>query len=226
MRCLEISRARLVNGFAPSSLPSLNGAMIDQADAEPRRRLGGICLIAAPLLLFVADLFQVFSGYGFVWTTIDWVAFVFFIPAALALGHVTRPQCNLLGLVGSGCVIVGAMAAAQTIALFRIRGVLLHGVPGLPADTLQRIFKADPRLFLTIFPLGLFFSTGLILLGLALLRTGRFGLVAPVLLALGGLIFPFGHAAGVAAGLFAGDLLLVIGMSWLGQRILTEPGAW
>jgi hypothetical protein len=200
--------------------------MIDPADAERRRQIGAVALIAAPILLLLADLLQVFSGYDFASTSVAWIAFVLFIPAALALGHVTRPECSLLGLVGSACVLIGAMAAAQTVALFRIRGVLLHGVPGLPADTLQRIFRAEPRLFFTVFPLGIFFTLGLILLGLSLLRTGRFGLAGPLLVALGGLIFPFGHAAGVAAGLIAGDLFLVIGMSSLGRRILADPAVW
>jgi hypothetical protein len=195
-------------------------------DAELRRRIGGISLIAAPLLLLLADVLQIFSGFDFAWTTIDWIAFVLFIPAALALAHLARPEASFLGLIGAACVVIGSMAAAQIFAFFRIRGVLLHGVPGLPGDTLQRIFKADPRLFLTVFPLGIFLSAGLILLGLSLLRTGRFGVGAPLLLALGGLIFPFGHAAGVAVGLLIGDLLLVFGMASLARRILSEPQIW
>lgn len=123
-------------------------------------------------------------------------------------------------------MIVGAMAAAQMMALFRVRGVLLRGVEGLPADALQRIFKAEPGLFLTVFPWGLLFPIGLLVSGIALLRTARFGAALPLLLTLGGLLFPFGHAAGVAAGLIGSDLLLVVAFGGLARRIWRDPAAW
>lgn len=77
----------------------------------------------------------------------------------------------------------------------------------------------------TLMP-GALFPLGFLLLSVALLRSREFPTAAVVLLGVGAILFPIGHAVGVTPALIGGDVVLVVAMSWIASHLRARPALW
>lgn len=198
---------------------------MELSDASNRRRLiAGFCLIAAPALLLVADVMQINGRFDFEWTVVMWISFVLFVPAVLGIVHLLRNRADYCGLLGGALVVIGAMAGAGMMTIFRLNAVLKAGGEREFAQLIASAFKANPALPFSIFTPGPLFPLGFIVLAVGLYQARIFSLWMSLVLALGGVLFPVGHAVGVKAALIGGDLLLLGALAWLGWRLLSKSG--
>jgi len=132
------------------------------------------------------------------------LAFAAFAAGLLELRHTlgTRPD----GLLTTGIVLafLGAVAGASMQALFRARQVLDQA---FQTEALA-VLRDHRGITLTTLAPGILFPAGLLVLSLVLFR--RIGALPAAALGLGAVLFPLGHAAGVAAALLAGDAILLV----------------
>ncbi|HEX8211933.1 MAG TPA: hypothetical protein VF584_17285 [Longimicrobium sp.] len=196
-------------------------------DHPTLRTPAAACLIAAPLALTAADLLQLSRSAPFGWTVVMWLAFVLFVPAIFALGHVARSRAPTLGVVAAAVTLVGAMAGASMQVLFRTSAVLESAALSVESRAAVEAALSDhPLLTLTTLVPGILFPLGLIFLGLLLTRHHLGARPATFLLVLGGVLFPMGHAAEVDVALIGGDLVLLVALSWLAREIQRRPELW
>jgi len=150
------------------------------------------------------------------------------MPAAmLGLSQLLRASADRAGLLGAAFALIGWAAATRittVIQLDTLTGSVIAGGEGVSA--IGSALQSAPAVFVSIFPVGLFFPLGIILLGLALFRWHPASRWAGLLLALGGLLFPVGRAAGIGFAIVACDITLGAAFAALGWLILTRPAAW
>jgi hypothetical protein len=151
---------------------------------------------------------------------------VLMIAAVLGLSQLLRERADVLGLAGATCALVGWAASLRITAVIHLDMLLRAGVEGVPPSALETTFKSAPALFVSVFPVGLFFPLGLIMLGLALFRWRPVNRWLGLLLALGGVLFPVGRAVGIVPAVIACDLVLAAAFAALGRQILTRPEVW
>jgi hypothetical protein len=152
---------------------------------------------------------------------------VLMIAATLGLSQLLRVRADWAGLLGATSTLVGWAAATRISVLIQLDALLGRaGVEGVPASTLESAFKAAPAMWVSVFPVGLFFPLGLITLGLALFRWRPVNRWLGLLLALGGVLFPLGRAMGIEAAMVACDITLAAAFAAIGWQILTRPEVW
>ena len=191
------------------------------------RRPAALCLVAAPLLLTVGDLAGVLSRRQTIhWTVLLSLAFCVFVPAVFALAHLVRTRAPRAGLLLGSVAFLGAMAGASMQAFFRA-ALQLQQASSSPVVTAaaERAWGA-PAFFLTTVAPGLLFPLGLLGLGLALVTGRRVPRAPALLLCVGALLFPVGHAVGLSAALIGGDLVLLAALAWIAAVVLGRPGLW
>lgn len=200
---------------------------MDISGASNRRRLiAGISLIAAPALLLAADVIRVIGGFDFESSVVAWVSFVLFVLAVLGVTHLLRNRADYLGLIGGAFCLVGAMAGAGIVTIFRLNAVLTAGGDGNLAPVFESAFNARPALQTSIFMPSVLFPLGFIVLAVGLYRARVSSVWLALLLAFGGLLYPIGRAVGVTAALLGGDVLWLVSLGWLGWQILTRVENW
>ncbi|HVG43519.1 MAG TPA: hypothetical protein VM890_02280 [Longimicrobium sp.] len=194
--------------------------MISSA-SDPRRLIAAAALVLAPLLLAVADTMQLIPGFEFEFTVVMWISFVLFVPAVLAVAELARGGAPRLALLGGAAALVGTVAGASMQVLFRTRAVLESAA--LDAATrdaaVGALEKSGPLALSTLVP-GILFPLGLLTLGFALYRSRAVPAWSAALVALGGVLFPIGHAVGLAPALIGGDLVLLAGLAPIGAGLL------
>lgn len=151
---------------------------------------------------------------------------VLMIAAVLGLSQLLRASADRAGLLGAAFVLVGWTAATRILTVIQLDMVLGAGVEGVPPSALESIFKSAPALFLSIFPIGLFFPLGLITLGLALFWWRPVNRWFGLLLALGGVLFPAGRAVGIEAAIIGCDIVLAAAFAAIGWQVLARPAVW
>lgn len=144
----------------------------------------------------------------------------------LGLSQLLRSSADRVGLLGATFALVGWAASMRILTVIQLDAVLRAGVEGVPANALGSVFNSAPALFVSIFPIGLFFPLGLVTLGVALFWWRPVNRWSGLLLALGGLLFPMGRAAGIEFALIACDLTLAAAFVSLGWQTLTRPEVW
>jgi hypothetical protein len=128
--------------------------------------------------------------------------------AILGLSQLLRASADRVGLVGAASALVGWAASMRILTVIQLDAVVRTGVEGVPPSALESIFNSAPIMWLSIFPIGLFFPLGLITLGLALFRWHPVNRWLGLLVALGGVLFPVGRAGGVGSAIVACDIVL------------------
>lgn len=196
----------------------------DALSTERRRRLGALCLAAAPLVLLASTATR-FLGTRFAWTTLVTLWVLLAYGAILALVHLLRERADRLGLVGGILCFIGLTTAAGMMAVYRLGAVLEVTSPDDLA-VLSRAFASEPLLRLTIFAPGLSYPLGLLVLSVALRRARLLPTVLAMALAVGAVLFPIGRIAQVDAALLASDLLTAATLLYLSRRVLTRPELW
>jgi hypothetical protein len=146
--------------------------------------------------------------------------------AILGLAQLLRARADRVGLLGVFFVLAGWAAATRISVVTQLDTLLSAGVEGVPAPALESIFKSAPGVWLSIFPVGLFFPLGLITLGLGLFRWRPVNRWFGLLLALGGLLFPLGRALGIGFAIIACDIALAAAFAAIGWQILARPATW
>jgi hypothetical protein len=190
---------------------------------ERRRKIGGACLLAAPLLLLAGDLMRAGAGLRYESLIVMKLSFAFFVAAVLALVHLLRDGADRTGLAGGALAIVGCLAGSGIVTAAMIRLSLETASLGEP--TLRAVEDAMQQsgvpTFVYLFPLsGLAFSAGLLVLSVGLLRSGVVPAPSAVLLAVGALLFPSGRIPGIEPAVLASSVALAASMGWIGWRIL------
>lgn len=167
-------------------------------------------LTAGSLLLLGGDLVQVFRG-GFLWTILLSLAFVCFAAGLLLLPFGFSLKRHPLVITGVACAFVGCFAGASMQVLFRTWEVLQTANQTSAAELL----RTDSALnFSTLVP-GIFFPVGLLLLAIGWMYGRALPLLTTLSLALGAILFPIGHAAGVVPAIVIGDIVLLVAFSSL-----------
>ena len=146
--------------------------------------------------------------------------------AVLGLSQLLRARADGVGLAGAACALVGWAASLRITAVIHLDMLLRAGVEGVPPDALGTTLKSAPAVFVSMFPVGLFFPLGLVVLGLALFWWRPVNRGLGLLLALGGVLFPVGRALGVESAIIACDLVLAATFAALGWQILSRPEVW
>ncbi|MDP9458178.1 MAG: DUF4386 domain-containing protein [Actinomycetota bacterium] len=210
---------------------------VDGAD-NFRRTMAGVCLILAPLVLALALLVHPGQGEeGFVQTMVDnpgrveaasllvILSSVLFVPALVGVLRLMRDRGTVLGLVGVGLALIGAIGHAVW-AGFDIILVWMANSQINRAQLSAAVDGGPPpgigfTLILLMFTAGFFL--GLIFLVAGLLRSGNVPWWAAVLIAVGPLVefLPLDNKAVFMSGL----ALFVVGFGVIGLRLMSGPDA-
>jgi hypothetical protein len=146
--------------------------------------------------------------------------------AILGLSQLLRTSADSVGLLGAASTLVGWAASTRISTVIQLDTVLRAGVEGVPPSAIESAFKSAPAVWVSIFPVGLFFPLGLIMLGLALFWWRPVNRWFGLLLALGGVLFPLGRAVGIEFAIIACDIVLAASFTAIGWQILTRPEVW
>lgn len=184
-------------------------------------RPAALCLVAAPLLLTVADVLQLADPATVPWTLFLWAAFVVFIPAIFTVAGLLRGRAPRWALLAGAMATTGAVAGAGIAVLARVlaflAGTAVDPAVGLPA---REAIEGSSLIALTTLVPGILFPLGTMLLAAGLGWTRSVPRRAAALLGLGGLLFPVGHAAGVPWALVGGDLVLLAAYAWIAAEVM------
>lgn len=210
---------------------------IDDADSF-RRTMAGVCLILAPLVLALAQLFHPGQGEaGFVQTMADnpgrvqaasllvILSSVLFVPALVGVLRLMRDRGIVLGHLGVGLALIGAIGHAVW-AGFEIILVWMANSE-IDRAQLSAVVDAGPpsgigfTVILLMFMAGFFL--GLIFLAVGLWRSGEVPRWAAVLIAMGPLFefLPVDNEAVFMIGL----ALFVIGFGAIGLKLMSRTDA-
>jgi hypothetical protein len=201
-------------------------------DTRRRRLLSAFCCLALGLF-FLTNPITRFSVGGA--TSTGQIAAIGFIApfhvalmvgALLGITQLLRHRADRAGLIGATVVLAGWIISTRIMVIGQLDALLTNGVPGVPADALQKIFQHAPLVFVSIIPIGLLFPIGLIVLGLTLAIVRPIHRGVGVLMAIGGVLFPLGRAVDYEWAVVASDLLLAATFALTGWQIYTRPELW
>lgn len=188
-------------------------------------KVGGVCLIAAPLLMAICSFLwfndSLLLGAGIV----QMYASVLYIPAILVLARLMWHQAprlavfvGMLGILGcAGAINFGTFGAYQWAA----------GTAGADAATVRAIEQvADEQLFPVLNLPGIVFPLALLILSIGLFRTGVVPRWMALLIGIGAICFPLSRIPDIRLLFHVSDLLLLVPLGWIGLRQLIEvaPG--
>lgn len=163
-----------------------------------------VLLVTGSLFLLGGDLVQVLRG-GFLWAILLSSAFVCFGAGLLLLPLAFSLKRHPLVIAGVACAFVGCYAGASMQVLFRTWEVLQDANQTSAAELL----RTTTSLTLSTLVPGILFPLGLLVLSIGLMHGRILPLGTSLLLALGAVLFPIGHAAGVVPAIVVGDLVLL-----------------
>ena len=181
--------------------------------ADLRRKIAGVCLIAAPVLLLGSTVLRFGFGRFFTWYLTMKLSFFFFAVGVLGLMHLLRGRADGSAHVGGGLALAGCLSGASIVTAAYILTKVAKLVPKEEAGSL----------FLTVAnsPLpGFFFPVGLLVLAVALWRKKVVPAWAALLFAVGAVLFPVGRAAGLIWAVWACDVLLTVSLGAIGLMVL------
>ena len=148
------------------------------------------------------------------------------IGAVLGITQLLRRRADRAGLIGATLTLIGWVIGSRIMVIGQLQALLASGVPGVPPDSLQKMFQHAPLVFVSIIPVGLLFPIGLIVLGITMFVSRPIPRVAGGLLAIGGVLFPIGRAIGHEWAVVSCDLVLAATFALIGWQILTRPEVW
>ncbi len=182
--------------------------------SSPRTRVFAVAMILAPILLLLSTLAHSFGkglGEDATGGAIQVYAMVAFALAIVGLTSLLEPSLSRLSAV---LTVTGLLGVAGGVG-FGIDSIVFASNPTAAASELEGSTAAGLALFLpgTVFPLTL------IVLGLALAKTGVVPRPAALALALGGLLFPLSRIPSIEALAVASDLMLITGLVPIGLAV-------
>jgi len=151
---------------------------------------------------------------------------VLMIAAVFGISQLLRARADWIGLLGGASVLIGWTVSARIGVLIQLSALSESGVKAIPPNLPEMLMQSAPAVWTSIVPIGLFFPIGLITLGLALAWARPVHWWIGLLLALGGILFPIGRAAGQVWAIIACDIILGAAFALIGWQILTRPELW
>jgi hypothetical protein len=203
-------------------------------DTRRRRLISAFCCLALGLF-FLTDPLTRYSVRGEGGAPNGQIALMGFlapihvalmIGAVLGITQLLRRRADRAGLVGATLALIGWVIGSRIMVVGQLQALLANGVPGVPPDTLQKMFQHAPIVFVSIIPVGLLFPIGLIVLGVTMFVARPIHRGAGALLAIGGVLFPIGRAAGQEWAVVSCDLVLAATFALIGWQIVTRPEVW
>ncbi len=182
-----------------------------------RRRIAGAAMIAAPLVMLVADSIGLaFGDVGFwAWSVALWVSFLLFVPAVVGMSAAAAGSADRLGLAGAGLALIGLMTGATIMGVHRTA----HVLSGAVGEAEMAAAPGAKLLLATSIQPGLTFPIGLLILTLALRRAGALSGPMAAVLAAGAILFPVGRIFVGFAGSVASDVCLALALVPLGLSL-------
>jgi hypothetical protein len=203
-------------------------------DIRRRRLISAFCCLALGLF-FLTDPFTRLSVRGEGPASTGQIAVTGFaaplhvalmIGAVLGITQLLRRRADRAGLIGATLTLMGWVIGSRIMVIGQLQALLASGVPGVPPDSLQKMFQHAPLVFVSIIPVGLLFPIGLVVLGITMFVTRPIPRGAGALLAIGGVLFPIGRAIGHEWAVVSCDLVLAATFALIGWQILTRPEVW
>ena len=146
--------------------------------------------------------------------------------AMLGLSQLLRASADWAGLLGAALTLTGWAVATRISVVIQLDALLRAGVEGVPPTALETAYASAPIVWVSTFPIGLFFPLGLVTLGLALFWARPVNRWLGLLLALGGVLFPLGRAVGIRPAVVACDIVLAAALATIGWQIMRRPEVW
>ncbi|MBA2715278.1 MAG: hypothetical protein H0U55_17230 [Rubrobacteraceae bacterium] len=208
-----------------------------------RRTLAGLCLIAAPLAMLASEVslhlttpdnpldtgqqLTIIAENPGIWqlaVLLSLLAAILFVPAVLGMIHLLRGRGVVLGHIGGGLALIGALGLAGHAALLSAfgeiskAGTALGLDPGLMVKITERMEESiiGAIIVLLMWLLGLFFGLILLSIGLYRARFVPIWVVACPVLAFVSAFLPF--TSDVQKFVSVG--FLVVGLGAIGLKVL------
>jgi len=160
------------------------------------------------------------AGYKAVLNAVLMIATVF------GISQLLRARADWIGLLGGAFGLIGWTASARIGVLIQLSALTESGVAAVSPNLSEVLMQSAPAVWTSIVPIGIFFPIGLLTLGLALAWARPVHWWIGLLLALGGILFPIGRAAGQVWAIIACDIVLGAAFALIGWQILTRPELW
>lgn len=186
--------------------------MSDRHFEHLNRRVHGVSLIAAPIVLLTSSLFHLRGGgmdSDDVGGALQILAFFFFILAVLGLTQLLAGRRPVAAIVLRVLLVFGCVYGAINGLGSALAEAAGAGIMALPSGLAK----------LLIYP-GLAFPLSLMVVGVILWRSKAVPALAGIALAVAGLLFPVGRIPDIVTFYFLTDALLIVSMGWIGLRLL------
>lgn len=185
-------------------------------------KVGGVCLIAAPLLSAISSPLRFNEATLFSAGLTQMYACVLFIPAILALARLLRHTAPRLAIIGGMVGILGSVGGVNFATLLLYEWA--SRTAGADQTTVRAITEAvQSELWPALSLPTIMFPIGFLILSIGLLRFGIVPRWVGALLCVAAIVFPLGRIPDIQALFHLSDLLLFIPLAWIGMRYLTGP---
>jgi hypothetical protein len=190
---------------------------------DAQRKIAGLSLIAAPLLMGISTLFWEDGRLGVTGGMTQVLASVFWTAGLLALWSMARPRSPRLAAWMSLLTIYSGVAGGAwgLDGIYRATYGALGDVETLPEAAHPALGVA---MLLTLFLPGLLFPVSVLAVAVSLGRAGAIPTWAVAMLCLGAAAFPAGRIPNIQAVAHLADLMLLVPSAWLGWRLLSRSG--
>ena len=194
--------------------------------AARRRTLHALGMLLAPAIMLTCDLDLAAAGDPaiFRWSLALQVSMTLFLLAILGMVAELRPVADRAGLTGGLLAGFGATVGAVMQGHFRTMQTAIETVGGAEGEAIREALHAPAYILTTRAP-GLAFPIGLVVLAVALVATRRAPALLGLLVAAGAVLFPIGRIGGLTWAIVASDVVLLVGLGWLGVRTLGGAAA-
>jgi hypothetical protein len=183
------------------------------------RRLYGLSLVAAPVLLAASSVFWEGRSVGLTGGVLVVYSFTCWIGVVLAFTSRLSPRMPRLALVAAPVAILACVAGTN----FGVEGIVEGGL-GIAdlSDAMLADAEVPERaaLVLAFFLPGGLFPLTLLLYAAALVRARSIPAWCGALIGLGAITFPLSRISRIQEIALISDALLVISLSWLGAQYL------
>ena len=202
-------------------------------------RVGGAALLAAPLLLLLGNLLRFgiatsdnaellaeigeSRGRFYAGTVLLLLGVAVLVAAVLRMVTLARPRAEWWALGGGALAIFGLLAGSNILTVDIVRWLMTDSASDA-AVTVTLADLADDSAGYTIAVLvpGLAFPIGLLVLAVALWRSQITPRWAPIVVAVGAVLFPIGRIPAIDPLLLITDLVLLVGLGALAVDTLRE----
>ena len=173
------------------------------------------CLIASSIALLLGDVLQVIDHDALHWTICLAISFLLFIGGIPAINSLMGQTSVMFRVLINCSLLIGALAGASMQVLFRTNIILKKANA---TEAIEALSQSSALALSTMVP-GIFYPIGLILVSITLLLSKEYMTWKVILLLIGAVLFPVGHALGNPVALLVGDFMLIC--AWFFLRPIT-----